>query len=41
VERIVTQHVVNGQVIREFVERPGIHPLEPLGSTSTAKDSDP
>jgi (2Fe-2S) ferredoxin len=41
VERIVTQHVVNGQVVRELIERPGIHPLEPLGSTPTAKDSDP
>jgi len=39
VERIVTQHVGEGQIIREFIERPGIHPLEPLGSK--AKDSDP
>jgi (2Fe-2S) ferredoxin len=39
-ERIVVQHIGDGTIIREFIERPGIHPLQPLGST-TAKDSDP
>ena len=38
-QRIVTQHVLTGQIVREFVERPGIHPLDPLGSTP--KDTDP
>jgi (2Fe-2S) ferredoxin len=37
-QRIVIQHVVGGQIVREFVERPGIHPLDPLGSS---KDTDP
>lgn len=37
--RIVAQHVGTGQIVREFVERPGIHPLEPVGSTP--KDSEP
>ena len=36
VERIVGQHVVTGQIVREYIERPAIHPLEPLGSQ--AKD---
>jgi (2Fe-2S) ferredoxin len=40
VDRIVSEHVGDGQIIREFIERPGIHPLQPLGST-TAKDRDP
>jgi len=39
VERIVASHVCTGQIVREYVERPGIHPLEPV--RSTAKDSDP
>jgi len=38
VERIVGQHIGEGTIIREFIERPGIHPLEPL---RPAKDSDP
>ncbi len=37
VERVVTLHVVAGQIVREYIERPGIHPLEPLASRS--KDS--
>jgi (2Fe-2S) ferredoxin len=36
--QIVTQHIGHGQIVREYVERPGIHPNDPLGST--AKDSD-
>jgi (2Fe-2S) ferredoxin len=36
-ERVVVQHVQGGQVIREFVERPGILHSEPVGSSQ--KDS--
>ena len=44
VQRIVTQHVIGGQVVREFIERvdhgigSGIASSDPLGS---AKDSEP
>jgi (2Fe-2S) ferredoxin len=42
-QRIVTQHVVGGQMVREYVERAdhgsGISVPDPLGST--AKDSEP
>lgn len=38
-ERIVTLHVVGHQIVREYIERPGIHPLAPVGSPS--KDSEP
>ncbi len=34
VGRIVADHVIQGQIIREFVERPGIHPSEPVASTT-------
>ena len=37
VERVVVQHVLGGRVVREFVERPGIHPSDPVGSRT--KDS--
>jgi len=37
VERVVTQHVMGGQVVREFVERPGILHSQPVGSRE--KDS--
>jgi len=37
VERVVTQHVIGGQVVREFVERPGILHSVPVGSSQ--KDS--
>jgi (2Fe-2S) ferredoxin len=33
VERVVTQHVVGGQIVREFIERPGMLHSEPVGST--------
>jgi len=33
VERVVTQHVIGGQIVREFIERPGILHSEPVGST--------
>jgi (2Fe-2S) ferredoxin len=38
-EQIVSKHIVSGQIVREYIERPGIHPLEPLGSQ--AKDGEP
>lgn len=37
VERVVVQHVIGGQIVREFVERPGLLHSEPVGSTQ--KDS--
>lgn len=30
VEHVVAEHVVGGQVVRKYVERPGIHPSDPL-----------
>jgi len=39
-ERIVSQHVVEGQIVREFVERPGIQVSEPVASTTARKDSE-
>ena len=42
-ERIVAEHVVGGQIVREFIERPGdaagIRQSEPVASTT--KDSEP
>jgi (2Fe-2S) ferredoxin len=32
VERVVVQHVAGGQVVREFVERPGMLHSQPIGS---------
>ena len=32
-ERVVVLHVVGGQIVREFIERPGILVSEPVGST--------
>lgn len=37
VERVVTQHVIGGQIVREFIERPGILHSVPVGSSR--KDS--
>jgi hypothetical protein len=37
VERVVVQHVIGGQIVREFVERPGILHSVPVGSRT--KDS--
>jgi len=37
IERVVIQHVVGGQIIREFIERPGILHSLPVGSRE--KDS--
>jgi (2Fe-2S) ferredoxin len=28
--RVVSEHVMGGQVVREYVERPGIHPSDPV-----------
>jgi (2Fe-2S) ferredoxin len=32
IERIVRDHVTNGEIVRDYIERPGIHPAQPLGS---------
>jgi hypothetical protein len=32
VDRVVTQHVIGGQIVREFIERPGILRSTPVGS---------
>jgi len=37
VERVVAQHVVGGQIVRELIERPGILHSVPVGSRQ--KDS--
>jgi len=33
VERVVVLHVVGGQIVREYIERPGILQSQPVGST--------
>jgi (2Fe-2S) ferredoxin len=33
VERVVVLHVVGGQIVREFIERPGILQSQPVGSS--------
>jgi (2Fe-2S) ferredoxin len=30
VEHVVAEHVVGGQIVREYIERPGIHPSDPV-----------
>ena len=37
VERVVVQHVIGGQIVRELIERPGILHSVPVGSRT--KDS--
>lgn len=37
VERIVTEHVLGGQIVRAFIERPGLHPNDPAAPRT--KDS--
>ena len=37
VERVIVQHVIGGQIVREFIERPGILHSTPVGSRT--KDS--
>jgi hypothetical protein len=37
IDRVVIQHVNGGQIVREFVERPGILQSVPVGSRQ--KDS--
>ncbi len=39
-ERIVTQHVCEGQIIREFIERPGILTSEPVASTTAEQEKE-
>jgi hypothetical protein len=34
---VVVKHVMGGQIVREYVERPGIHPSDPVASRT--KDS--
>jgi len=31
VERVIVQHVIGGQIVREFVERPGLQYSQPVG----------
>jgi len=40
-ERIVTEHVREGQIIREFIERPGILQSVPVASTNAELKKDP
>lgn len=35
--RVVVEHVNGGQIVRELIERPGIHPHDPVASRT--KDS--
>jgi hypothetical protein len=37
IERVVVQHVVGGQIVREFIERPGMLHSQPVGTRE--KDS--
>jgi (2Fe-2S) ferredoxin len=37
--RIVEVHVGTGEIVREYIERPGLHPSDPLGSPR--KDNEP
>jgi (2Fe-2S) ferredoxin len=37
VAHVITEHVMGGRIVREYVERPGIHPNEPVAVRS--KDS--
>jgi len=37
VERVIVQHVIGGQIVRELIERPGILHSTPVGSRT--KDS--
>jgi len=38
IHRIVAEHVVGGQIVREYIERPGVHVSEPVASTTPRKD---
>ncbi|HEX7699309.1 MAG TPA: (2Fe-2S) ferredoxin domain-containing protein [Kofleriaceae bacterium] len=38
VERVVVQHVVGGQVVRHFIERPGILHSQPVSTQPKNKD---
>jgi (2Fe-2S) ferredoxin len=39
VARVVSAHVVGGQIVREYIERPGIHPNDPVAART--KDTEP
>jgi (2Fe-2S) ferredoxin len=32
VEHVVADHVIGGQIVRAYVERPGIHPSDPVSA---------
>ena len=31
-EHIVAEHVTRGQIVREYIERPGLHPNDPVAA---------
>jgi (2Fe-2S) ferredoxin len=33
VAKVVAEHVMRGQIVREYIERPGIHPSDPVVRT--------
>lgn len=37
IERVVAEHVMKGQIVRDYIERPGIHPSDPVAART--KDS--
>ncbi len=37
--RVVAAHVMGGQIVREYIERPGIHPSDPVAVRT--KDTEP
>jgi (2Fe-2S) ferredoxin len=37
IERVVAEHVMKGQIVRDYIERPGIHPNDPVAART--KDS--
>jgi len=39
VERVVSAHVMGGQIVREYIERPGVHPNDPVAART--KDTEP
>jgi (2Fe-2S) ferredoxin len=36
-KHVVTKHVLGGQIVREYIERPAIHPGDPVATRT--KDS--
>jgi hypothetical protein len=40
IAHVVAEHVMGGQIVREYIERPGIHPSDPLAPIAVrTKDS--